>query len=365
MATPIQDFGRVLRAIFRFARLASYGLIGVMVVFLAFRVAEVFDALADVHVALGWAFLALFAAAAWFLVGRPVYRFLRVPVAIRPPTFPPPAERTPRHLVRHLDFVERYVEGLRANPEWPGTPDEVDAAVAACRALRERATRAARADLDALSREVAALERDVVGALLQPLDKKVNDVIRAEALGVGIATAISLNGTIDAFIVLWRNCNMVSRIANVYYGRPGPRGSLRILRDVSVATLASAYAQDLSEAAGGMLGGLLGKTAGVFAGPVLDGSVNAICTLRIGYLAKARCRSFQAWNERTRLEAVRYALGEAAALSTGLVADILKSVGGGLLRLPGKILGGMGSVMASLLRWTADKPPAPEGASGA
>ena len=45
---------------------------------------------------------------------------------------------------------------------------------------------------------------------------------------MGIATAVSPNGTLDAFIVLLRNANMVSRIANLYYGRPGARGSLVI-----------------------------------------------------------------------------------------------------------------------------------------
>ncbi len=350
MPLPLQPFGTVLRTVFRFARAASYALIGLMGLFLALRVAEGFRFFRDLHPALGWLFLALLLSALVWFVGRPVARFFRVPVALRPPRLPPAQERAPRHLVRHLAFVERYVRAVARNPEWSGRPEDVERAAAACRALRERAARAAAADLPGLSREVAVLERQQVGALLRPLDLRATEIIRGEALAVGVATAISLNGTVDAFLVLWRNVNLVSRLANLYYGRPGPRGTLAILRDVSAATLASAYMQDLSEAAGSALGGVVGKGVGAFAGPVLDGALNAICTARIGYLAKSRCRAFSAWNEATRAEALRDALAEAATITTGLVGDLVRTVGGGLLRLPGRVLGAVSSTVAGWLR---------------
>jgi putative membrane protein len=350
MAAPLKDFGSVLRAVFRFARYASYGLILVTAWFLAMRLAEGFRFFADIHPALGWLFLAtVLAALAWF-VGRPVVRFLRVPVALKPPRLPEPSARAPRHLVKHLHFVERYVLALPKNPEWGGTAAEVEAVAAQCRALRERAERATPAELPALTLEMGTLERRSVGGLLAPLDVKATAIIRAEALGVGVATAVSFNGTVDAFLVLWRNCNLVSRLANLYYGRPGPRGSLSILRDVSVATLASAYLQDLSEAAGSAIGGVLGKTAGVLAPSVLDGAMNAVITARIGYLAKARCRAFSAWTERTRSQVIRDVAVEAASISTGLVTDLVRTVGGGLLRLPGKLFGAVGSTVSGWFR---------------
>jgi hypothetical protein len=162
--------------------------------------------------------------------------------------------------------------------------------------------------------------------------------------------------------VLWRNCNLVSRLATLYYGRPGARGSLSILRDVSAATLASAYLQDLSTAAGTALGGVLGTGLGAVAGPVLDGSLNALCTARIGYLAKARCRAFAAWTERTRVEALKGALSEAGAIASGLVFDLVKTVGGGLLSLPGRIASSVGSTVAG---WFRRSPPAGEQPVGA
>ncbi len=362
MAAPLQDFGRVMRALFRFARYVSFGLIGLMVVFLAFRVAEIYSFFADIHVGLGIAFLAVFGILLVWLVGRPVYRFLKVPAAMKPPPLPPMGERTGKDLARHLGFVEAYVGALLRNPEWEGAPEEVEAALQRCRALRDESAHADREAVAALSDRVRVLENETVGQLLAPLDAKVRQAIRQEAVGVGIATAVSWNGTIDAFIVLWRNCNLVSRIARIYYGRPGTRGTLSILRDVSAATLASAYLQDLTEAAGGALGGLFGKTVGAVSGPLLDGAVNGVVTLRIGYLAKARCRAFSAWNEVGRLEATRGAFKEAGAFSKDVVTEILKTVGSGLWKIPTKALGKLGDAVVGLFKKAPDEGVEPAGA---
>ncbi|MDJ0522081.1 MAG: DUF697 domain-containing protein [Planctomycetota bacterium] len=350
MAAPLQDFGRVMRALFRFARYISFGIIGLMIVFLAFRVAEVYRFFADIEPWLGTAFLVVFGLLLVLLVGRPVYRFLKVPAALKPPPLPPMEERRGRDLVRHLAFVEGYLAALVKNPEWEGAPAEVEAAIERCRALREEAAHAGREAVAALSDRVGELERDTVQRLLEPLDRKVRTVIRQEAVGVGIATAVSWNGTIDAFIVLWRNCNLVSRVARIYYGRPGVRGTLAILRDVSAATIAGAYLQDLTEAAGGALGGLFGKTVGALGGPLLDGAVNGVVTLRIGYMAKARCRSFSAWNEAGRVEAARDAFKEAGAFSKDVVTEIFKTVGTGLWKIPGKAIGKLGDALGGFFK---------------
>ena len=83
--------------------------------------------------------------------------------------------------------------------------------------------------------EVVRFETERIEKLLAPLDRAADRMIRAEALSVGIATAVSPSGALDAFLVLWRNANLVSRIAGLYYGKPGVRGSLLILGDVLTA----------------------------------------------------------------------------------------------------------------------------------
>ncbi len=362
MAAPIQDFGRVLKALFRFARYVSFGVIGLMVVFLAFRVAEVYRFFADIHIALGIAFLVVFTVLVVWLIGRPLYRFWKVPAALKPPVLPPIAERTSKHLSQHLVFVERYLKSLLTNPEWEGSPEEVTAAIARCEALRKETVEATKDEIAEMSARIKALEDETVSRLLEPLDRKARDVIRQESLAVGIATAVSWNGTMDAFLVLWRNCNLVSRIARIYYGRPGPRGTLSILRDVSGAAIASAYLQDLSEAAGTAMGSVFGKTVGMLGGPLLDGGMNALATLRIGYVAKARCRAFSGWNETTRTEAVIGAVKEAGQLSKDVMTEIVKAVGGGLLKIPGKAIGKIGDAISGIWKKGAGEEPEPAGA---
>lgn len=360
MAAPIQDFGRVLRSVFRFARTASYTLIGVMVFLLAMQVADIYRFFADIHWTAGVAFLLVFFAAVWWFIGRPIAAFLRMPAALKPPPLPPLAEREAKHLHRHLVFVERYLASLLVNPEWTGAKEDVDGAIARCRALREETADADRSQVAALSGEVRRLEQETVERLLEPLDRKARAVIRQEALGVGIATAVSWNGTIDAFLVLWRNANLCSRIARIYYGRPGARGTLGILRDVSAATIASAYLQDLSEAAGSALSGLFGKTVGALGGPLLDGGLNAVATLRIGYVAKARCRAFSAWNEATRAQALKGAFAEAATFSKEVVTEVIRTVGGGLWKIPQTALGKLGDALGAFFKRPAPEDAAPD-----
>ncbi|MDF1701180.1 MAG: DUF697 domain-containing protein [Planctomycetota bacterium] len=350
MAAPLQDFGLVLRAVFRFARTASYALIGVMVFLLAMQVADIYGFFADIHWTAGVGFLAVVAVGMWWFIGRPLLAFLRVPAVLKPPVLPPLAERRAKHLHKHLLFVERYLESLLTNPEWDGAPQDVHDALARCRLLREETADADRSQVAALSGEVRKLEQETVERLLEPLDRKARQVIRQEALGVGIATAVSWNGTIDAFLVLWRNANLCSRIARIYYGRPGARGTLSILRDVSAATIASAYLQDLSEAAGSALSGIFGKTVGALGGPLLDGGLNAVATLRIGYVTKARCRAFSAWTEATRGQALKGAFSEAATFSKEVVGEVIRTVGGGLWKIPQTALTKLGDALSGFFK---------------
>ena len=63
-------------------------------------------------------------------------------------------------------------------------------------------------------------------------------------------TALSPNGTLDAFLVLWRNVNLVASLARLYYGRPGLPGTWLILRDVSLAILLSSVLEQISDMGG-------------------------------------------------------------------------------------------------------------------
>jgi putative membrane protein len=359
MLKPVQDFGRAVGAAWRWARGLSLAIVALFLVWAALRVHEVWRLCHAVHPLAGVAFLLAVALALAWLVGRPAWRFLRVPRVMRPPSLPEPSARTAFDLVRHLAYVERYVGALPRNPEWAGSPDEAHAAAAACRALRAEVERSG-GDVAPLAARVAELEQRTVARLLAPLDRKAGEAIRGEALRVGIMTAVSPYGSLDAFLVLWRNVNLVSRVATIYYGRPGPRGTVRVVRDVALATVASAYLDDLSEVAADAVASFAGKAAGVLAGPLLEGSLNAVATLRIGYVAKARCRAFSGWTARTRASAAKEAFAEAARASRAVVSEVVRSVGGSLLALPARAVGRIMEKVAGLFR----RPEAETGGEG-
>ena len=362
MAAPLTDFVDVFRRIFRFLRWASYALIGVTAVVLILQCADLSDRLAALHPWLGGGVVAAVIAAFVFLIGVPVMRFLRVPAALTPPKEPEdPEQLTPRHAVGRAEFLERYVAGMRRNPMLEGARGEIDRVLKACGELKARV---ARANVKDGMEEIESFRAAHVDALLAPIDAEVDKIIRREALGVGLATAISPNGTLDAFIVLWRNANMVSRVARLYYGRPGARGSLTILRDVSAATLLATYLEGVTEAAGSLLGSLLGSFAGVVAGPVLEGGVNAVATLRIGAVARARCRSLRPWNARTRTDAVKAAIASTKDKAREVLGSIAAQAGGSIVEMPGKAFraakGGLGAVWR---RITGEEGGEPEGAT--
>jgi len=152
--------------------------------------------------------------------------------------------------------------------------------------------------------------------------------VRAEAISVGIATAVSLNGMVDALIVLWRHANMVSRIGRFYYGRPGLTGTLHVLHDVAGAVLLSRAMDPVTDRAGSLLGKAIGHVGGVIAGPAVDGAINALMTLHVGYLAKRRCRSFSAWDPNVARAAVSETLKRVGAEATGLLSELAGRLGG-------------------------------------
>ncbi len=279
-----------------------------------------FQLFADIHPALGYAFVAVLTAAiGWFIV-RPLIGFFSMPVMAAPPDvhFDHGAPDAASCAAR-LRYDLRYLNAMRANPELAEVRAAIDAAYEEGRGLAQRKAQA---------EDIRRFEAERIVPLLAPLDDKVDKIVRAEAIAVGMSTAVSLNGTIDAFIVLWRNANLIGRVSRIYFGRPHLRGSLRILRDVAAVVLLSRALDDVTDISGEAIGGLLGRFGGVVAGPVLDGAVNALMTLKLGYLAKNRCRSFEAWDAKTARKAAKSVFDRVRKESAGVAAELMKRCGG-------------------------------------
>ncbi|MCB1332900.1 MAG: TIGR01620 family protein [Roseivivax sp.] len=123
--------------------------------------------------------------------------------------------------------------------------------------------------------------------LLAPLDAQARREVEAAARQVATVTALVPLALADVFAALTSNIRMIRRIGEIYGGRSGTLGSLRLLRAVMshlVATGAVAVGDDMLEPILG--GGLLGKLSRRFG----EGLVNGALTARVGVAAMEVCR---------------------------------------------------------------------------
>lgn len=135
-------------------------------------------------------------------------------------------------------------------------------------------------DADAL---LALAERE----LLSPLDAEARLVIESAARQVATVTALVPLALADVATALVSNLRMIRRIAEIYGGRSGSFGSLRLLRRVFgslVAAGAMALTDDMIGSVAG--GGVLSKLSRRFG----EGVVNGALTARVGVAAMELCR---------------------------------------------------------------------------
>jgi putative membrane protein len=135
-------------------------------------------------------------------------------------------------------------------------------------------------DADAL---LALAERE----LLATLDAEARLVIEAAARQVATVTALVPLALADVAMALFANLRMIRRIAEIYGGRSGSFGSLRLLRRVFASLLAAgalALTDDMIGSVAG--GGVLSKLSRRFG----EGVVNGALTARVGVAAMELCR---------------------------------------------------------------------------
>lgn len=315
---------------------------------------------AEVHWGLGAAFIILLSMVMALLIGRPLASFLSTPVIAKAPDGPEdPANLRIADLISRLKYDLKYLAALKKNPGLTAEREPIAQDIETGRALLAQIRRAGADDIPSLVIALTAFENDHIEARLSALNAEVDRLIHAEAVAVGVATAISMNGTVDAFIVLWRNANLVSKISRLYFGRPHLMGSLRILRDVAAIVVLSRALEDITDMTGDVIGGLLGRMGGLVAGPVMDGAVNAMMTLKLGYLAKNRCRSFEAWTPDRAERISARALARVKKESASVASDLLKRCGGLTARAANATtlaMDGSKSAWAIVQSWFGTKP---------
>ncbi len=161
--------------------------------------------------------------------------------------------------------------------------------LAALYAARPEAARA-RAELADASREIID-GRDLVDVaerlLMLPLDRRAGIEIATAAKRVSVVTAISPRALIDVVFVVAQLIRLVRRIAEIYSGRPGLLGFLRLARSVgthlavtgSMAVGDSLVQQIVGHGIAAKLSARLG-----------EGVLNGLLTTRVGLSAMAVCR---------------------------------------------------------------------------
>ena len=133
------------------------------------------------------------------------------------------------------------------------------------------------------------------------LKEKADKIIFETASAVFISTAISQNGKLDAFTVLAAQIRLIWKVAHVYWQRPNLRNLQQLYTNVAINAMAASGIEqiDLSQQIQPIVNAMIkspgkhipvvGNAAHIVADSILEGTVNAFLTLRIGVLTKNYC----------------------------------------------------------------------------
>lgn len=123
--------------------------------------------------------------------------------------------------------------------------------------------------------------------LMTPLDRDARRIILTASKRVSIVTAVSPRALVDLGYVLFESARMIRAMAELYGGRPGTLGLMRLMRDViaHLAVTGSIAAGDslIQQVLGHGLASKLSARLG-------EGVINGLMTARIGIAAMDLCR---------------------------------------------------------------------------
>jgi putative membrane protein len=123
--------------------------------------------------------------------------------------------------------------------------------------------------------------------LLAPLDRAALAEVEAAARQVAAVTALVPLALADVAVALFANLRMIRRLSEIYGGRSGRLGSLRLLRRVGVALIGAGAVGLTDDLLGSFAGGgVLAKLSRRFG----EGVVNGALTARLGLAAMEELR---------------------------------------------------------------------------
>jgi hypothetical protein len=214
-------------------------------------------------------------------------------------------------------------------------------------------------------------DRESIERALTILDRQADAHVTREASVVFLSTAISQSGSLDGLLVLAAQSRMIWAVAHVYAQRPSPRQMLWLYANVIATAFAAQAVEDLDlgEVLEPMIAPVLATTVGggtVLLAPLatlvgealLQGTANALLTLRVGCIAKRYCRGLPLPDRRL---VRRAATREAAGMLGGVIVTHAAAVSSAVWNSGKRILASRGRAS---LRQTAARLAA-SGALGA
>lgn len=166
----------------------------------------------------------------------------------------------------------------------------------------------------------------------------INSKMREWAKSVFIITSVSQNNLVDTTVVLVMNYRQIEDLVHATGFRPSRAGMFRIYANILTTTLISYCTSEvISDLAGettlaGAMANL--KIPGVISESAIQGAVNALLTLRIGYVTKTfLMEGPDALAGRKRREVSIKAFKDAFVAIPGVLAGTAASMGKGLFGL--------------------------------
>jgi putative membrane protein len=283
VAATLDGFPSVLSRTWVWVRRLFWGAVVVMAVVLVLQLAQLYRLLHDIHplVAVAAALVAGGALVGW--VGWIVVRYLRMPRVLSPPHLPAPEEGwTSAQREAYRRFALCFLRRQARNPHLEDAfKARIPGAIERIEALRASADPA----------ELAKQVESELQQILAPLDAVARRLIRRAAVEVAMSTAVSPSVMLDSLITLNRNVNLMAKLADLYYGRPGLPATLRILRDVLGSAVTAGALEMVSDRVSSALTEMTGSWASRLIGPLGQGMINGVITMRLGAAAQQRCRS--------------------------------------------------------------------------
>jgi len=183
----------------------------------------------------------------------------------------------------HIAFA-----GARAADDGDAARRHIDALIALY--ARRPQLASISADLKALKQEIVD-GRDLIDIaernLVVPLDREVRREIALAAKRVSLVTAVAPRAIVDVLFVAGQSLHLVRRIAEIYGGRPGFLGFLKLMRSVA-AHLAITGGVAVGDS---LLQQVLGHgIASKISARLGEGVLNGLLTTRVGLSAMSVCR---------------------------------------------------------------------------